>query len=409
MRTNLQIQMQLHSSALPQAKWDVDEKGEPAVVEAGVLLEIRHGHARQRAGQGHKYAMLSARFSSDGLFLVTCSSDKSVRIFLTTTGKEVSCFDHEDWCRSACFSLDGIKLCTACDDRVARIWRWEAKLVEREFRHRQPIWFVDFSPNGEMLATVSKNQQVMIHDLVENTESKKLQHEDQVFMAVFSPNNLKICTASGWDWGHALVWDIELGEIVFSLEHRNWVLSVCWSPGGNRVLTTCRDKMVRVWDVEEREEADADGNIVKHEGTMCMFFEQSNWPNSAEFSPDGKRVCIACDDGTARVIELSEGWELCCFEEDAPIIRIAYAPDARRFCTASADGVARIYGGLHLFQKPVFDEEDKPPSRMNRATIMTGADLYDPAPDPIDEEAAAEAEEAEKRRRSQFLIDDDDD
>mmetsp|Transcript_112283 Transcript_112283/g.194666 ORF Transcript_112283/g.194666 Transcript_112283/m.194666 type:complete len:444 (+) Transcript_112283:171-1502(+) len=434
-------------SRLPRAETDVDEDGEQVIVKAGVVHEIKHGNARQRARQGMKYSMTSARFSWDGSLLVTCSTDKSVRIFDTITGKEVAMFEHEDWCRSACFcperhidpeldnlpvtlekylkahadegefdqlseqwqklDQDAITLCTACDDRVARVWRREDEnKVEREFKHRLPIWFVDFSPNGEKLATVSKNQEVVIHDMVGDEDSKKLQHADQVFMAVFSPNSLQICTASGWEQGHALVWDIDLGEIFFTMQHHDWVLSVHWSPGGKRVLTACRDKGVRIWEVEEREDEEG---IRIDDPTMCMLFEQSNWPCSAEFSPDGKLICVACDDGTARVIELEEGWELMCFQEDVSITRITFAPDSRRICTTSSDGVARVYDGLHLLEKPVFDEDTPPPPTMKRATISEGCKLYDPALDPAEaaaaEKAAREAKEAEEARRAMFLAD----
>lgn len=399
-------------SRLPQIETRVNENGEEEVIKAGLVREFTHGNRRQRRRQGMKYAMLSARFSPDGLFLATASSDKTVRVFHSQTGKELAMIEHNDWVRCAIFSPDGARLCTCCDDRSARVWRWEAREVQHEFKHRLPVVFADYNIFGDKLLTVSKNQDLQVHDLVEYEGTFKLQHEDQVFSAVFNPDGSKIASASGWDHGHAIVWDVELREELFRIKHYAWVTSVHWSPGGNMLLTTCRDKFVRIWNLTDLGLSDMTLNdpevetVPYDERKEALQFELSNYPDCAGFSRDGRRICVACNDGCARIFELEEGWELICFQEDLAICGITYAPDARRICTASTDGTARVYGGLHILSKAMMGTADARTKK--RATITGGQNVFDPPPPSDDEEEGpadgrptSKAKSASSARRSE--------
>ena len=69
--------------------------------------------------------------------------------------------------------------------------------------------------------------------------------------------------------------------------HEGDVLSAVFSPDGNRILTTSRDKTARIWDLNGNELAILRG----HKGIV--------W--SASFSPDGSRILTASWDMTVRM------------------------------------------------------------------------------------------------------------
>jgi WD40 repeat protein len=63
---------------------------------------------------------------------------------------------------------------------------------------------------------------------------------------------------------------------------------------------------------------------------------------AAAFSPDGKQIATASEDGTARVWNAADGKEKWVLRgHTAKVIRVAYRPDGKRLLSASADGTVR--------------------------------------------------------------------
>jgi coronin-1B/1C/6 len=51
------------------------------------------------------------------------------------------------------------------------------------------------------------------------------------------------------------IWDIEAGSAKLNLKLGDIVQSLCWSPDGSMLVTTSRDKKLRVWDVRQQKPA----------------------------------------------------------------------------------------------------------------------------------------------------------
>ena len=67
--------------------------------------------------------------------------------------------------------------------------------------------------------------------------------------------------------------------------------------------------------------------------------------NHATFSPDGKFIVTASDDGTARLWVAATGRTLATlFGHTRSLTTAGFSPDGKRIVTASEDGTARIFG-----------------------------------------------------------------
>jgi TPR repeat protein len=113
--------------------------------------------------------------------------------------------------------------------------------------------------------------------------------------------------------------------------HTQLVLSAEFSPDGRRVVTASDDGTARIWDVATgRELIRLDGHTAQVEGAV--------------FSPDGRRIVTGSYDYTARVWDAMTGRQLTRLSGHTAVVSWAgFSPDGRRIVTSSFDKTARIW------------------------------------------------------------------
>lgn len=45
-----------------------------------------------------------------------------------------------------------------------------------------------------------------------------------------------------------LIWNVGTAEVLFTINHPDLIWSVCWNWEGTRIVTTCKDKKIRIYD-----------------------------------------------------------------------------------------------------------------------------------------------------------------
>ncbi len=291
---------------------------------------------------GHAGAVVSAAFSPDGKRVVTAHADRKALVWDAMNGKELLQLNgHGDWVRSAAFSPDGKRIATASRDGTARVWdaTTGSQLFEMNGRGGE-VFDASFSPDGDVIATSSADGVVRKWDANNGILIGQFGGPGQpMWSAEFSPDGSRIVTASDdFTWR---IWDAKTGALILqSNGHTDMVKSAVFSPDAARIVTASWDHKAKVWD------ASAGKELAHFPGDDGLAF-------GARFSPDGDRIATAFGNNTAWVWDAKSGETLFQFKGDVRISQlkedekrarsVAFSPNGDRIVMASEDGTARIW------------------------------------------------------------------
>jgi len=211
-------------------------------------------------------------FSPDGTKIITRTFRDDARIWDVESGKALHILKDAD---DVAFSPDGTKIVTGHSSRIEdkyysrgvnffRIWDVESGKELHKFTVLQGgSGSADFSPDGKKLVTVV-NSIVRIRDVATGEELLTLTGAEGG--VVFSPDGKKMVAAGK---GHTvIIWDAESGKelqrlqldpnsradvgnyFISLISYDPMVSSITFSPDGKRVVTASNDGCVRVWTLE---------------------------------------------------------------------------------------------------------------------------------------------------------------
>jgi WD40 repeat protein len=119
--------------------------------------------------------------------------------------------------------------------------------------------------------------------------------------------------------------------------HDSGVVSVAFSPDGNRLASGCWEKSVRIWAVDVNGEWQQTQELTSHESQV--------W--SVAFSPDGSRLASGSWDKTIRIwaMDANNKWRQTqkLTSHESEVWSVAFSPDGSRLASGSWDKTIRIW------------------------------------------------------------------
>lgn len=217
---------------------------------------------------GHTKDVMSVAISSDNRQIVSGSRDHTIKLWNTiaqckyTIDKEdPDC--HEDWVSCVRFSPNPRTpiIVSAGHDRLVKVWNLQnCKLKANHIAHSNFVNTVTVSPDGSLCASGGKDGNAMLWDLNEGKHLYTLEGGDTINSLCFSPSRYWLCAAVG---PSIKIWCLE-GKYEVDILKPEKVegdgkkksrppecLSICWSPDGQVLFGGFSDNKIRVWQVDE--------------------------------------------------------------------------------------------------------------------------------------------------------------
>jgi WD40 repeat protein len=293
------------------------------------LISLPDGRIRHEL-VGHEHFVQAVTFRPDGKCLATFGSDRTIRLWDTASGRQLSALELGKPGQAA---LDGE----------------QASL--------------DWSPNGRWLATATGEGPIQIWDPQNGQETARIDHIART--VAWSPDGTRIASGGGELGAHDCgleirVWDDQAKRPRAPFVRQPGVIrAVAWSPDSRRLAAVLRvidrdvpEHKLNVWDAKS-------GEILHRVSHVTDVV-------AVAFSPDGTLVATGGKEGIIRVFDTTAGRERAAlFTPGMNVTGLAFRRDGCRLF-ASGWGI----GGIK-----VFDPRRDPRGRLDIPGFKRAADL----------------------------------
>jgi len=261
----------------------------------------------KRALKGHSHFISDVVISSDGQFALSGSWDSTLRLWDLNTGITTRRFvGHEKDVLSVSFSADNRQIVSGSRDKTIKLWNTlgECKYTIKEDCHTEWVSCVRFSPNTQnpLIVSAGWDKTVKVWNLQHCKIRNNLTgHSAYINTATVSPDG-SLCASGGKD-GTTMLWDLNEGEHLYSLDAGDVINSLVFSP--NRYwLVAATNQAIKIWDLETKsvvDELKVDMSTAPPLGKRGLL----PYPLSLCWSPDGKYLYAGYTDNKIRVWQVT--------------------------------------------------------------------------------------------------------
>ncbi|CAE7838212.1 pkwA, partial [Symbiodinium microadriaticum] len=263
---------------------------------------------------------------------------------------------------------------------------------EQRYGPRFRMMSCSYNMEGTQICTCSEDKTCRIFDRLSQKQLFKFMHNELVRCAAISRSNRYVCV--GCDDQHCRMFplcreedhpELKQGEEYYWLNHSNYLTSISFGQEDRLLLTTCRDRTTRIWDIGNMElrvpmvkwkmedpvlqaafspdqtkigiasgaqryfgvaavyQMDHKGNTEPGAAPPLAFLEHPDCVTCIAFSSNHRYCGTACLDGEARVFDLRHFDQVASFKHPNFVRSISFTNCCRCICTSCEDGCIRVF------------------------------------------------------------------
>lgn len=251
--------------------------------------------------RGHSDRILSITFSPNGKILASGSADRTIKLWHPHshihTGKPIKTLQgHRSWVWGIAISPDSKFLASASYDHTVKVWDLESgECLQTLQGHPSSVLSVIFSHDGKTLFS-SGYDKLVKHWHLETGECLNTWEADssnRVWAMALRSKSQHLAT--GGDDNSIKLWDIATGECLrIFFGHSHPVVSVIFTPNGDRLISGSSDHTIKIWDVVT-------------EDCLETLQGHSHWVATLALSQDAKTLISGSWDETIRCWDITTG------------------------------------------------------------------------------------------------------
>jgi len=286
---------------------------------------------------GHSHTITQVRFSPDGNTIASSSYDHTIKLWNRKGRCLRTLSGHSNRVWSIAFSPSGQQLASVGDDHATKLWHLQSGRCTRTFKgYTNTVLSIALSPDAQILASGHEDQTIRLWNYDRDQCIKTLYgHGDRVWSVAFATVDQRVILASGSADRTIRLWDFTSGQCLNVLNgHTSWVWSVAASPDGQSVPAELRgaliasasyDRTVKLWDIRTGK-------------CMTTLTGHTAPVVSVAFSPDGQRLASSSFDATIKLWDVASQQCLRTLEgHENSVWQVAFHPRQPQLISASFD------------------------------------------------------------------------
>ncbi|KZT39327.1 WD40 repeat-like protein [Sistotremastrum suecicum HHB10207 ss-3] len=252
--------------------------------------------------RGHEGVISDLAISPNGKHLVSCSEDKTIRLWDVKTGKAIRIVSkaekHDDRPRSVSFDQQGKRL-LSCGGKTVSIWdttKW-TKITKPLEGHDDVVCSAHFFDDDDHIISASWDSTIRIWDAETGDPTDdplKIPDDVQAKIRTLTLSPTKDLAAIALYNGNIVL--LNLNTLLFGrqLHHgTERVNSVVFSADGTQLLSSSEDRTIRLWDISNGELMGRPWEGHSSGVNMALFLEET-------------RIVSAADEGIIRIWDIED-------------------------------------------------------------------------------------------------------
>jgi WD40 repeat protein len=266
--TGKALQKLSHEGRIAAASWNKDESrlliiNNPQITLFGAQPKYKDHVVRvwdtstgkQLFALKHTNWVLGARWNQDETRILTNSEDKTARLWDSATGKQLAEFKHEGFVYNAQWNKDESQILTYGRDNTLKLWDAATGKNIYTLKHNASVVGTLWTKDESRLLSYSNDGSVRVWDAKTGENLLTLWHRGNVNEASWNADETQLMTrtnsaeACKIDCEHAVwMWDAVSGQPLFMVPSKAPVNDAVWDANYTRVLVVSNDKTIQVWD-----------------------------------------------------------------------------------------------------------------------------------------------------------------